>query len=302
MFISYRNNPNKLILSLNTQRMLKVLLACLMVTAAFSTITVDLTQNNKYGNSTIYNTPCNKDSQIDLYFSGDTKLACTDTSCTTSGVSASTMKFMDIQGNDLVLTLTSAQIAKSTDMIVKGWPSNVVPIQYFFFKFQTADQTASVYVVVPVTTTGSNNSILLNVNVNNVDSSDTTFSSFVNLSKTDTISLSMFNYLDQADYSRFYHVTNTAQTETMLISATVLQLNKELYTSSLTQTFVPDPSASGNKLCYASNETSGLVIYIFIIVPIASQVELAIMDMDDLPLLLLAILPHVWFWDKFMSW
>lgn len=44
----------------------------------------------------------------------------------------------------------------------------------------------------------------------------------------------------------------------MLISATVLQLNKELNKVPLTQTFIPDPSVSGNKLCYASNETSGL--------------------------------------------
>lgn len=238
--------------------MLKVLLTCLMFSAAFSTITVDLTQNNKYGNETIYNTPCNKDTQIDLYFSSDTKLACATTACSSSGLSASYMKFMDIQGNDLVLNLTSAQIASSSDMVVKGWPSNVVPIQYFFFKFQTSDLAASVYVVVPVTTTSSTNNILLNVNKNVVDSSDTTFSSFVNLAATDTVSLSVFNYLDQADYSRFYHVTNAAFTETMLISATVLLLNKQLNAPSLTQTFTADPASSGNKLCYASNETSGL--------------------------------------------
>ncbi len=79
----------------------------------------------------------------------------------------------------------------------------------------------------------------------------------------------------------------------MLISATVLQLNKELNEVPLTQTFISDPSVSGNKLCYASNETSGLVNYFFIIVPIASKIKLAFMDMDDLLLLLLAILPHV---------
>ncbi len=108
--------------------MLKVLLTYLMVTAAFSTITVDLTQNSKYGNSSIYNTPCNKDTQIDLFFSSDSKLSCSSTSCSASGLSASTMKFMDIQGNDLVFNLTSAQIASSSDMVVKGWPSNVIPI------------------------------------------------------------------------------------------------------------------------------------------------------------------------------
>lgn len=273
--------------------MLKLLLTCLMVSVAFSVITVDLTKNNKYGNQTIYETPCNKDTQIDLFFSSDTKLSCSSTSCSVSGSSASSMKFMDIQGNDLVLNLTSAQIASSSDMVVKGWPSNVIPLQYFFFKFQTADLGQSVYVVVPITTTGSNNSILLNVNTNKADSTDTTFSSFVTLSPADTISLSIFNYLDLPDYSKFYHVTNSALTETMLISATVLQLNKELNKQALTQTFIPDPSVSGNKLCYASNETSGLVNNIVIIVPITSQIKLAIMDMDDLILLLLDLLPHV---------
>lgn len=100
------------------------------------------------------------------------------------------------------------------------------------------------------------------------------------------------------DYSRFYHVTNAAFTETMLISASILRLPSLLYyynetTTFFNENFVPDYSTSGHKLCFASNETSGLVTHLFIIVSITSQIKLAIMDMDDLFLLLLALLSYV---------
>lgn len=89
--------------------MLKILLICLIVSTTLSVITVDLTQKNKYGNATIYNTPCNKDSQIDFFFSSESRIFCPTGICTSSELSASTMKFMDIQGNDLVLILASAE-------------------------------------------------------------------------------------------------------------------------------------------------------------------------------------------------
>lgn len=70
----------------------------------------------------------------------------------------------------------------------------------------------------------------------------------------------MFNYLNSPDYSRFYQVTNTALTETMLISATILKLKSQLLNiAPFPTSFVPNYTASGNKLCYASNESSGLV-------------------------------------------
>lgn len=162
------------------------------------------------------------------------------------------MKFMDIQGNDLVLNLVSAQTASASEMVVSGWSSDVQPTQYFIFKFQTSDQGEIVYVVVPITTKTSVNSIV--VDVSNSKVTDVFSSSFQNTSASGTLDLSIFNYLDKPDYSRFFHVTNTALTETMLISATVLKLPANLLNfAALTQTFSPNYSASGNKLCYASN-------------------------------------------------
>lgn len=53
----------------------------------------------------------------------------------------------------------------------------------------------------------------------------------------------------------------------MLISTTVLKLKSQLLElAPLTVSFTPNYQISGDKLCYASNETSGLVKYYFIIV------------------------------------
>lgn len=78
-----------------------------------------------------------------------------------------------------------------------------------------------------------------------------------------TISLNAFNYMNQIDYSRFYHVTNAEKTFTILLSNTVLQSttsfsNPLAALPGTIPTITPDYAASGNKLCYASNETSGV--------------------------------------------
>lgn len=54
-------------------------------------------------------------------------------------------------------------------------------------------------------------------------------------------------------------MTNTALTETMLISTTILKLKNQVFNNApFTTSFVPNYALSGNKLCYASNESSGL--------------------------------------------
>jgi hypothetical protein len=75
-----------------------------------------------------------------------------------------------------------------------------------------------------------------------------------------TVSLDAFNFLNMVDYSRFYHVTDSTKTTTLLLSNTVLFLPGYVThpISLLTRTFDPDYAISGNKLCYASNETSGI--------------------------------------------
>jgi len=66
--------------------------------------------------------------------------------------------------------------------------------------------------------------------------------------------------LNKADYSKFYHVTNSAKTETLLMSTTVLKLpSQSMTTTAISSTFTPDYAVSGNKLCYASNQSEGLV-------------------------------------------
>jgi hypothetical protein len=75
-----------------------------------------------------------------------------------------------------------------------------------------------------------------------------------------TISLDAFNYMNIVDYSRFYHVTDSSKTTTLLLSNTVLQYAEPI-TIPMTTTsldFTPDYPISGSKLCYASNETSGI--------------------------------------------
>lgn len=86
-------------------------------------------------------------------------------------------------------------------------------------------------------------------------------------------------------------MTNTALTETMLISTTILKLKNQVFNNApFTTSFVPNYALSGNKLCYASNESSGLVTKYLIIVPNTFKIELATMDMGDLFVLLLVVL------------
>jgi hypothetical protein len=50
-----------------------------MITAALATIEFDLSQTNQYGNSSILQTICNEETQIDLFFSSNSKLNCSAT-------------------------------------------------------------------------------------------------------------------------------------------------------------------------------------------------------------------------------
>ena len=87
----------------------KLLLAMALVGLCCGSFPIDLSQQNKYDNGSLLDTECNKDTQIDFFFNSDSTLAITaaNTYTGTSGLSKSTMKFLDMDGNDLTLTLSS---------------------------------------------------------------------------------------------------------------------------------------------------------------------------------------------------
>jgi hypothetical protein len=83
---------------------------------------------------------------------------------------------------------------------------------------------------------------------------DGTFSEFPTPSTSATVPLSAFNFLNFQDFGKFYHVTNSDFTQTILMSTYTYQLPSKLLTETpLTYSFTPAYTTSGNKLCYASN-------------------------------------------------
>lgn len=142
--------------------MLRTLIFALLLASCFSIVTLDLNQQNKDGSGTILDTTCNKDSQIDLMFDSNSKINCDGSTCTTSSLGSSTMKFMDINGNDLDLTLASAQAVSNTNLVVNNL--GVTPNYYYVMRFDTTDGARKVYVAVPVMTAASANTNVINVN------------------------------------------------------------------------------------------------------------------------------------------
>ena len=85
----------------------KLLLAMTLVGLCCGSFPIDLSQQNKYDNASLLDTECNKDTQIDFFFNSDSTMVITAADTETSGLSKSTMKFLDMDGNDLTLTLSS---------------------------------------------------------------------------------------------------------------------------------------------------------------------------------------------------
>ena len=63
---------------MKSQFLFTFVLLCQLVSPTF---VVDLSQPNKYGNSSILDTLCNKNTQIDFTFSSSTFMSCSSTSC-----------------------------------------------------------------------------------------------------------------------------------------------------------------------------------------------------------------------------
>lgn len=88
--------------------------------------------------------------------------------------------------------------------------------------------------------------------LNNIN--DEAFTTFKNIGKSTSYTLDGFNFLNLRDYGKFYHVTTTDLTQTLLMSTYTYQITAStLPTSPLTYSFVGSYGTSGNKLCYASN-------------------------------------------------
>jgi hypothetical protein len=222
-----------------------------------------LGDQNKYSSATILNTDCNEQTTIDFFFSSDSSLNCNDqsTACSSGGTGSSTMKFMDINGIDLDLTLSSAYLLDSSFVTVTGWDvsqGTIKPDFYFTFLFQTQGEVHQVIVLVPVYSAGNSQNISNMYNVNS--SSD--FLAFQSLGSNFNIKLSAFNFMNMIDYSRFFHATDNHNMTTLLLSNTVLggiqaPSSPSAFNSPTSLSFTPD-AYTGNKLCYASTETSGV--------------------------------------------
>lgn len=86
--------------------MLMVILFWLLGTVRPSLI--DLNQTNLYSNSSILQTICNKDMEVDFYFHPATTLTCANHHCSLTAAEQSSLFFLDPKGVYLRLKLTHA--------------------------------------------------------------------------------------------------------------------------------------------------------------------------------------------------
>ena len=81
----------------------------ILLLAISSSYPVDLDVSNKFDNGTsIADTLCNKDTQIDFFFDSNTRLSMASNSPSTQNSVKSKLKFLDVNGKDLELTLVGA--------------------------------------------------------------------------------------------------------------------------------------------------------------------------------------------------
>ena len=94
------------------------IIAAILLTLLFSahSFPFDPKQNNQYGNTSIFETECNIQTQIDFFLSTETELTCNGNTCSVTNGQSSSMKFLDINGLDLSLTLQSAEFT-SVDLV-----------------------------------------------------------------------------------------------------------------------------------------------------------------------------------------
>lgn len=82
-----------------------------------------------YSNSSILQTVCNKDMELNFFFSPQTKLVCFNGTCSIENGHLSTMFFLDVNRVYLRLKLTKAEI--TTEDLVHGY--NVTSFYFVFY-------------------------------------------------------------------------------------------------------------------------------------------------------------------------
>jgi hypothetical protein len=163
------------------------------------------------------------------------------------------MKFLDVYGNDLSLSLTNYGLDKN--ILVTGY--NITITDAYIFQFTSG--ASNVYLYIPVTKDAS----LTSVDLVDLTSGLAPSNSLANFG--DSSSLSAFNFFDLTDYNQWY--TTVIGLNTLLASKFIYRVanipntlingtaSTNLQALSFTQT-----SSYGDKLCYASTETNGNVL------------------------------------------
>ena len=125
----------------------KVILLLAFLHLYHAAFPIDLDASNKLDNGTsIYDTPCNKDTQIDFYFNADTVIQYTSPNVFVREASKSSMKFLDALGNDLELTLRRGTLTNQ-DLVSQFTSESPL---YFYFEFENDDGDKKVDVIVPI--------------------------------------------------------------------------------------------------------------------------------------------------------
>ena len=167
--------------------MWKFLTICLVLVTSRAVLSIDLTQNNKYGGQSILNTTCNKDTQIDFLFTANSKFVCSSLKCSNENPSASSLKFMDINGNNLDLKLVEVLIVPNSVLSINGLP--VTPTKFISLRFTNTGSTQTVAIILPIVSTASLNGAIVTGNY-------VTGGKLAEFLTTNSLDLTAFSYLN----------------------------------------------------------------------------------------------------------
>lgn len=165
------------------------------------------------------------------------------------------MKFLDIYGNDLNLPLTDYAY-DSTAATFTSHLYTTSPTGAHIIKF--SDGTNNVYVYIPTTTSAIPNTDQTGIDLTKTSAPSNSLYSFTGMG-----ALSPFNLIDMTDLNQFYTITTA--TNTLLVNKFYYkvttgptQSGTNLYTEMNGKSWSSNYK-TGDKLCYASTETTGNV-------------------------------------------
>jgi len=187
------------------------------------------------------------------------------------------MKFLDVYGTDLDLTLTNFALTTDNNALVTGYnipaTSGISISAAYVFQFTSGvSNVSNVYLWIPVTTSPVPTTYSLSSpDVVDLISGLAPSNSLANFN--DGSSLSAFNFFDLTDYNQWYTTVFMNQ-NTLLVSKFIYRVSTmPTPTSSSTSgtagynlnQLIPPAFQSatyGNKLCYASTETTQNVLHL----------------------------------------